>query len=425
MMFIHSPYIKCPKCGKNSFGVLLILDDHYLRRCKECAYPHPTRGEPDERFPLPKLNKKVIYLDQFAISQMMKILNPQVKAHTKVDKFWKALFERLDTLCKMQLIVCPDSSFHVDESLLSPYYRPLKRMYELFSHGVTFHNPNSIEMKQLYEHALNWANGNKDAKSTLNINSVIHGKINNWQGRFIITGNIHYPSNLVEDIRKTRKEISKNLLEIFKRWQSESGKSFEYWYEEEVSTLGRLILEKYNQYIMELRKDPSKRPLLAIDRLFRSKYVNMYETVVSAFIKAGIAEKDIESRSIKYLSSPCLKEIPFNKISSMLFAAVARKAAAGMKKPPNIGLNYDIHILSTILPYCDAMLIDNECRSYLEENPLCDEIDYGTNIFSQNNKDELIEYLDEIKNHVSQEHLEKVVEVYGEDWCKPYTELYS
>lgn len=96
-----------------------------------------------------------------------------------------------------------------------------------------------------------------------------------------------------------------------------------------------------------------------------------------------------------------------------------------MKKPPNIGLNYDIHILSTILPYCDAMLIDNECRSYLEENPLCDEIDYGTNIFSQNNKDEFIEYLDAIKNHVPQEHLEKVVEVYGKDWCKPYTELYS
>ena len=146
--FINPPYIKCPKCGKESFGVLMISNYHYNRRCNECFYPNPRRGEPQAIFPLPRLVKKIIYVDQFAISNMMKILNPHSKAYQKeaINEFWIRLFERLHSLCKLQLIVCPKSFLHTDESLLSPYFRPLKEMYELLSHSISFHDHEAIKI---------------------------------------------------------------------------------------------------------------------------------------------------------------------------------------------------------------------------------------------------------------------------------------
>jgi hypothetical protein len=85
----------------------------------------------------------------------------------------------------------------------------------------------------------------------------------------------------------------------------------------------------------------------------------------------------------------------------------------------------DIAIISVLLPYCDAMFIDNECHTYLQEKPLCDAINYGTITFSQNTKEEFLNYLDKIEQKASKKHLDKVEEVYGENWKKPYTTLYK
>lgn len=125
--FVRPPFIKCPNCHNNSFGILLIRTDRFWRRCKECLFPRPD--EKIESFPLPPIKKKIIYLDQFAISNMMKVLNPEIKSHgrNQVDIFWFELFKKLDLLCKLQLIICPHSDIHTDESIVTK---------ELISKGV-------------------------------------------------------------------------------------------------------------------------------------------------------------------------------------------------------------------------------------------------------------------------------------------------
>ena len=95
------------------------------------------------------------------------------------------------------------------------------------------------------------------------------------------------------------------------------------------------------------------------------------------------------------------------------------------KKLRSKGIMNDVQFISYLLPYCDAMFIDNECRGLLKSFPIKDRIQYGTKVFSQNNKDEFIEYLNEIGNQMSEEHFKKVKEVYGDDWLKPYTSLYE
>lgn len=140
-IFISPPFIKCPKCKKSdSFGVLMITGQHYTRRCRECWFT--------ESYGLPELRKKIIYLDQFVISHMMKAINHRLGKTEKIDPFWLKLFERLDRLVKLQLIICPDSTFHRNESLLS-HYQALKRMYEHLSGGVTFYDSLTIRRLQI------------------------------------------------------------------------------------------------------------------------------------------------------------------------------------------------------------------------------------------------------------------------------------
>src|ERR1700704_113806 len=58
------PFRKCPKCKKESFGTLSVDGTVATKRCKDCRYSH---GEV-----LPDVDKRVVYLDQFAVSELYK-----------------------------------------------------------------------------------------------------------------------------------------------------------------------------------------------------------------------------------------------------------------------------------------------------------------------------------------------------------------
>lgn len=405
--FIHGPYLKCPKCSKNTFGVLMICEHHYCRRCSECLYPYPSRNEGSAEYPLPELNKKVIYIDQFAISNMMKFLNPNTKAYQKgVDPFWAKLFEKLDTLCKLQLIICLDSDFHRHESLLAPFYEPLRRMYELFSHGVSFYDHETIQRFQIIGQLRIWLG--EAEKLDLDVHSVVYGNINAWQKRYIISVNMKNPQKLVDEIRSNREKTTDYCKDVFKRWQSEKDKDFYYWYDEEMKAAAEVLTRDFL-----LVRDPFNMACIT--------FCEIWELLKGKQIK----EEDLCRKLLEFLRSEVFEDTPYIRISSMLLAAMARKAASGRKKLPSRGFWTDVQIISTLLPYCDAMFIDNECRGFLAERPLCNKINYETKVFSHTNKDEFLSYLDDIKSAATKEHLNKVEEVYGPDWGKPFWGIYK
>src|ERR1017187_2458439 len=95
-IFLSPPFINCPSCGaEDGFGVLMVCDRHYVRACWKCTHTIHV--------PLPKLRKRIIYLDQFVISNVMKELDPDTPAHSKGIKggFYRTVFERLDRLRKL------------------------------------------------------------------------------------------------------------------------------------------------------------------------------------------------------------------------------------------------------------------------------------------------------------------------------------
>ena len=126
--FVHEPFRTCPDCGTDrTFGVLMICDRHYVRRCIQCWF--------DKSLPLPAIKKTIIYLDQFVLSNMMKELDPSKEyAHG----FYRTLFEKLDRLSKRQLIVCPDSPIQDYESVVDT---PIREDPRSVSPAVTRRRP--------------------------------------------------------------------------------------------------------------------------------------------------------------------------------------------------------------------------------------------------------------------------------------------
>jgi hypothetical protein len=114
----------------------------------------------------------------------VKALDPRTKGHgrTTADPFWVRLFETLEVASKMQIIVCPDSDEHRNESLVAPFYTRLKRIYEHFSNGVSFQDSRTIRCIQLVEMAERWLNGKKP-ECTLEPGLVTRGELHGWQSQ--------------------------------------------------------------------------------------------------------------------------------------------------------------------------------------------------------------------------------------------------
>jgi hypothetical protein len=98
-----------------------------------------------------------------------------------------------------------------------------------------------------------------------------------------------------------------------------------------------------------------------------------------------------------------------------MFAAIAMRAAQGQKAPPDEGTTTDIETVAHLLPYCDAMFMDDGCRSLLLEVPKNLRPPETPKVFSTNIKAQFLDYLRLIRDSITAEHVAAIREVYGDD----------
>ncbi|WP_368293695.1 hypothetical protein [Dehalobacter sp. TBBPA1] len=417
--FINSPYGDCPFCkDKNSFGVLMIHTNSYTRRCKTCMKSQSYR--------LPNIRKTIIYLDQFVISNMMKVINPKWKDKGIVTQsFWREMFEKLDILSKYQLIICPDSITHFDESVVSSNYKQLKRMYELLSYGITFEEFSTLERFITCEYARKWVRNEViENDSLLDLKSVIRGDFNKWQDRFIISVDLGNNDLIIDEIETHNERCRDDITNLFEAWRSSDNFNFNEHYLYELDQSGKMIVKIYMEYLQQcdriFKGDTSVNPEI----LMGNNISILVHSVKSSLVSEGIQSENSLEKTFEFFLSDHYKKLPPLRISSLMWTALARRAAVvKQKRIPKGSIFNDIKTISNIFSYCDAIFIDKECASLLEE--VKSEIGYNdTRIFSMNTLDEFFLYLDNIKENMSKEHENQVYEVYGKDRIKPYTEMY-
>lgn len=426
-MFISPPYSLCSNCNTNNLWVLIVSWWYCTQRCKSCFN--------DDGFRLPKINKKIIYLDQFVVSNLMKSINKSHPSYWKDDLLiWNGIYEKLDKLLYLRLIICPYSDIHETESVLTnktylQAYESLKKMYHHLSHGKWFSSIEDTKKIQLCEHFKSYIEKYK-YNQEFNIRDIIHGDINEWWDNIYITINSKIYENAIEDLFVIRNQNHEEISKVFNDvWKKEKN-DFNYWFNLEIKAHWETIFNLYLKSLNDQEKF-EKWELKIEDVLWSILWPekilihNLFRILEKNWINDKKEQLEI---IIKYLLKEDLSNIPYITIWSALWWQIAYLAWINqIWNPPNRGMPNDIKAIATYLPYVDCMVIDWGLKKLINDKNVKDKIwNYWDVIFSWTKEDLVLflEYLEKLEKSISEEHLEYVKKVYWEyEW--PYTWMYD
>jgi hypothetical protein len=154
---------------------------------------------------------------------------------------------------------------------------------------------------------------------------------------------------------------------VFEIWQREK-KGFKEVFAAEKDSYTRTLVQAYWTQQKKVNDALMRREMPSLNDMLPSpQYLVLHQLQYTFDDAFGKAESP--SAMAEFLRTGVMNDAPFNVIGASLFASLSQKAAAGQKRPPNQGTSNDVNILSTLLPYCDAMFVDNECRALWQDIP--------------------------------------------------------
>lgn len=416
--FISPPYRTCPQCGHEAFGVLNIDGTSYSRRCRDCWHLVT-------RIPLPKLRKRLIYLDQYVVSNLMKLDNPELQRNDSLrsNPFWQELRDLLMELRRLQLIVCPDSASHVSESRISPFNTELKKTYENLSGGITFTSFEAICSNQIGELAWAWSEKREPAFD-FDPRDVLSDDPNKWSKRYYVTFQDN-PFIIPDEINAARAQTHAEIARLFRDVWGKEKRTYPYWYDlERKGFQGHLATAFVRSQRARAEAVAAFRPgvepsLENLGNILPSSTEALFHSIrhIMQFPRKGEqrAPKEVEQLEKGFVRANRIAEAPFVKLQSMMYAAIAMRAAGGQKEPPNEGMTTDIETVAHLLPYSDAMLMDNDCRALLLQIPTKLRPKEVERVYSLNSRTEFLSYLRSIRDSIEPEHIQALRELYGEE----------
>jgi len=414
---ISPPWRTCPSCGKDKFGVHLISGSELMRRCRDCWHKNSYR--------LPVLRKRIIYLDQFVVSNLMKLENPGVNGHERVvaQPFWRELRDLLFQLRQLQMICCPNSGSHEEESRIWQYNAELKKAYESLSSGIRFEAFDSIKSQQIGELARAFTEA-REPHFDFNPRRVLSRDPNEWSKRYYITFGDN-PFVDPAELKLRRTELHAHIAGLFRDVWAKEKRSFQYWYDHERSS----YQGHFSSAVMKSRRERfgamlAYRPGAEISLedigktlpSFAESLLYSLEQIIRFPRNGGERSQEERNRlEAEFGKANRIAEAPFVRLQSLMFAAIAMRAAQGQKAPPDEGTTTDIETVAHLLPYCDAMFMDDGCRSLLLEVPKNLRPPETPKVFSTNIKAQFLDYLRLIRDSITAEHVAAIREVYGDD----------
>ncbi|MFQ5863373.1 MAG: hypothetical protein ACE5IC_09680 [Candidatus Brocadiales bacterium] len=320
--------------------------------------------------------KKVIYLDTNFISAIAKVHLGQIK-----DERFSAIYETLTALSEEGRIVVPESNFHHIELAGASEIIKTKALEVL----------KSLSMEV----------GVKDWRDILDLQ----------MGRAVegFFGGASVPPSRQEALCKTPKRLSTDIFFDLSETSREKelfmlyGKRQKALFEKFLGKSWKLLPQETLKFFKTGRE--GERRVLVCDYFkqpcrrghFSNCIVNAYRINrdSSKIVMARYREFDPGFRRFKeFTDSNELKGAPFIDIISSLIAAIFAYERA---RSPRMGDFYDVLIVGTVLPYCDALATDNFMKSLLVTRLGLDK-KCGVEVFSKKNDeiDRFLHYLDRI-----------------------------
>lgn len=360
------------------------------------------------QIPLPELDKKAVYLDQFMFSMIYNVKNEGnlPKGH---EAFAKQVYAQLRRCVLLQQIFLPHSDIHHDETTVFHSPMDLRGLYEFFGGDVSLMDSNDVELLQNIKFAKAYFDASEPAVS-FEIEEITDSRINEWQPDMHIGVRADF-SQFADHIRTVRDEVHDAMKHLADTWLEKKA-TFAEVLESEFLEIGPTKMQAFANWLNEA-SNPNPRDPLAFFESSGKPIYREYRKLCRLLEDRGVDEAQQPIEIMKFWGWERQREIPYQRISSYLFAAVARRVVMGEKKIVDRGLMNDVRTISTYAPYVDALFIDKRCAALLKEEPLKTELEYKARIFSLNDPDEFLEYLRETENQTPDEVREYAAMIYG------------
>lgn len=405
---ISPPFIRCGACGRDESGVTGVGPHHLRRRCRRCGH--------SESRALPALCKKIVYIDQWAISDMAKALTAGEGEQEEANARLLELFTCLSRLVSLQLIVCPDSAAHRDESAVARDTDSLRRLYEQLSNGVTFESFGMIRDRQILDVLDAWLES-REPPPVRPARSILRDDPDVWSDRLRVS--VDMGLDFSGDLRETRRRNEEALVEIHAGWRA-NPRTFAEHYAEQLQAWGDGDLAAWADYHKKLAALEAGENADGYAHAALSAQVRRVRVMLREIDERAHLQGDPEATLAEFYRSGQLQNVPSVRIASMIYAALGSEARD--RRPPNRGTVGDINVVSCLLPHCDAMLLDRSMAGLLRNEPLRREVEgHGCRVFASNTLDNFVSYLRGVEAGAEPAHLLLVEEVYGSG-CPPGTD---
>jgi len=161
------------------------------------------------------------------------------------------------------------------------------------------------------------------------------------------------------------------------------------------------------------------------DQMIPSNSAHTITMLKRMLTERGVRDGEQLSKIAKFFNSEEAQQMPWLQIACGMLAALAVRASLQQAPNPDAGMITDLNTVATLLPYCDAIFIDNRCADLLHAATEHVPLEYKARVFSTRNREKLLDWLDEIEAVADPEHLALVEEVYGPSWPAPYTTMFE
>lgn|GEM_PF-4942556 len=377
----------------------------YIVRCGNCGLP--------VEHPLPTIRKKIIYLDQNVLSHIL----------SGRDQRWQEVYRRLKLLSYLQVVTCPYSNIHRDESLLAEHSRDqLKSLYRELSDGNKFRSPFDIEQNQLLRSIRRYL-GQEDDQSPAEDDQYNREFCEEDPNCWTLDNQVYadFPTDLqaVARMQQRKDEFQSDLAAVANNWAGEDGQRFKEDVERESLAYGRSMMKIYRKFAGASNKCEAILPAEIAD-VYRQctgggKFdpttppgvqpeVRLVHWLACEVHTARPEEPDPASVVEQFFESDEAKNTPFNQIASHLWAGVAHQARTKRPRTPEGNDKNDISAISHYAPYCDAMIVDNYFRGLATQRNIDVPRRFHVELFSAKTLPAFIDYLDKLLTNIPLDH---------------------
>ncbi|MFY8042970.1 MAG: hypothetical protein ACOVOD_08590 [Rhodoferax sp.] len=354
-------------------------------------------------FALPRLKKRVVYLDQSLLSS----------AYKRGDARSVRIVDWISDLACKQLLVTPHSNVHESETYQWSGYggktpAGLMRFIEQAARGLRFQPTYQVEEVQLLKAFSAFISGG-EPRYKLDRCEAIPREVDDWHNYVYVSVNRYLEDK--DSVASMKRTAVANLVSLFDGW-SKSTTTYEQDVDAEIADASRTYMSQYAKYLARLMQGDWAAIL---DPPVASHYVEK----MAATLPRDQTPEDRLARVAEFLRSPYFADTPITALTARIFATLKAMVKAGAfpnrEKAVNVlsGIFFDVQHIASYAPYADAIFVDNQMANLVAQPSVALTQQYGTLVFSLNTIDKFEMWLSETFAAAKAEHALALGRAYG------------